>query len=85
MRDGLRAAVRTLTGRHRALLESAGAVALTLSRGVQLLFVVGLTEVAFCGTDASQCLSPLKAVSIANVALGIALYASGAVRRARER
>ena len=63
---------------HYALLESAGAVSLTLSRGVQMLFVVALTEVAFCGADASQCLSPLKAVSVANVALGIALYASGA-------
>ena len=69
---------------HYALLAGAGAVALTLSRGVQMLFVVGIAELAFCGDDARACLTPVKFASVASVAFGILLYASKPKRPKRE-
>ena len=63
---------------HYALLEAAGAVAIALSRGVQMLFVVAIAQAVFCGVDATQCLSPEKAVCVCSVAAGIACYARGA-------
>ena len=69
---------------HYALLAGAGAVALTLSRGVQMLFVVGIAELAFCGDDSRACLTPVKFASVASVAFGILLYASKPKRPKRE-
>ena len=71
---------------HYAILESAGAVAVALSRGVQMLLVVGLSALVFCDADPAQCATPLKVVSVSNVAVGIAFYARGAARaRARRK
>ena len=69
---------------HYALLAGAGAVALTLSRGVQMLFVVGIAELAFCGDDSRACLTPVKFASVASVAFGILLYASKPRKPKRE-
>ena len=69
---------------HYALLAGAGAVALTLSRGVQMLFVVGIAELAFCGDDSRACLTPVKFASVASVAFGILLYASKPKKPKRE-
>ena len=68
---------------HYALLAGAGAVALTLSRGVQMLFVVGIAELAFCGQDARACLTAEKAASLASVVCGLLLYAQRAPSRKR--
>ena len=70
---------------HYAILETAGAVAVALSRGVQMLLVVGLSALVFCDADPAQCASPLKVVSVSNVAVGIAFYARGARARARRK
>ena len=55
----------------QAMLEAAGAVAIALSRGVQMLFVVAIAQAVFCGVDATQCLSPEKAVCVCSVAAGV--------------
>ena len=62
---------------HYALLEAAGAVSIAISRGVQMVFVVGISAAAFCDGDAAQCLTPIKVVSVTNVVAGIAFYARG--------
>ena len=52
-------------------------MSIAISRGVQMVFVVGISAAAFCDGDAAQCLTPIKVVSVTNVVAGIAFYARG--------
>ena len=66
---------------HYALLESAGAVSIAISRGVQMVFVVAISATVFCDSDPGQCLTPVKVVSVTNVVAGIAFYARSSLAK----
>ena len=60
-----------------SLLKKLGAVPSALLKGVQTIAVVGISAMAFCGTEESQCLTSMKAISIVTVLSGVICYGLG--------
>ena len=49
------------------------------------LFVVAISASVFCAVDESQCLSPIKVLSVSNVVAGIAFYARGSLAKSNHK
>ncbi|GFH48285.1 hypothetical protein CTEN210_04760 [Chaetoceros tenuissimus] len=64
-------------GAFFTLLKNLGAVASALLKGVQAIVVIALSSILYCPTEASQCLTLMKAVSAIVVLAGVVTYGYG--------
>lgn len=64
-------------GAFFTLLKNLGAVASALLKGVQAIVVIALSSILYCPTEASQCLTLMKAVSAIVVLTGVIMYGGG--------